>query len=55
MKYHKHLIIKVKANEDCIFKYQYDIYKNKNYINTTYSLNNAKEYIDTNYDKNYLC
>ena len=55
MKYHEHKIIKKKASCDCAVKYIYDIFKNQKYISTTYSLNNAKEYIDSNYDNSYLC
>lgn len=55
MKYHEHEIIKTKSDNDCAMKYKYDILKNKKYINTAYSLQNAKEYIDSNYDNSYLC
>jgi hypothetical protein len=55
MKYHNHEIIKTKAENDCRTEYEYNIYINQKYINTAYSLNNAKEYIDSNYDNSYLC
>ena len=55
MKYHEHEIIKSKCEDDCVVKYKYDILKDKKYINSAYSLGNAKEYIDSKYDKAYLC
>lgn len=59
MKYHGHEIIKVKedmgySGDDDFLNYVYKIYKDGEYMGEAWSLNTAKEYIDTGYDTNYL-
>ena len=58
MKYHKHEIRKIHEDlgesdpkDNCV----YEIYKDGEYIEVCLTLNNAKEFIDTDYDRNVLC
>ena len=57
MKYHGHEIKRVKMDlgenderKNCI----YEIYKNGEFIQNALSINSAKDYIDSNYNENYL-
>lgn len=57
MKYHNHEIRKVL--EDLGFpderdNYLYNIYKDGRFINVAASVNSAKDYIDNDYNENYL-
>lgn len=58
MKYHNHIIKKVIDNDVDSGRY-YDIYKNNNFVTSAWSIQNAKEFIDTfdngNYNWNVLC
>ena len=60
MKYHKHIIKKVRedlgySGKEDYLNYIYEIYdENGNWINNAWSLSSAKEYIDSGYDDNYL-
>ena len=57
MKYHGHVIVKVKADlgeEDERKNCLYEIYKDGEYIQTALTISTAKEYIDTGYNENYL-
>ena len=58
MKYHGHIIQKVfmdlgeeKPNDNKA----YEIYKDGQFVEIAWTLNNAKEFIDSNYDRRYLC
>ena len=59
MKYHNHIIEKKKVIEYDLGRKrkhnEYHIFKDNDYIQTTYSLNNAKEYIDSGYNDRILC
>lgn len=58
MKYHGHILKKIKDN-DVIGGQYFEIYKNDKYITSAWTLNNAKEFIDSfdgkNYKWNILC
>ena len=60
MKYHGHIIKVVKQDlgysdgEDNLNK-TYEIHKGEEVLAVCWSLNNAKEYIDSGYDKQVLC
>jgi hypothetical protein len=58
MKYHKHTIKKVYEDlgeMDDRLNYIYEIYNEKGeHINDALTLDSAKEYIDSDYDDNYL-
>ena len=57
MKYHKHEIKKVYTDlgeDDDRLNYTYEIYKDGKYIQTALTLSTAKEYIDSDYNENYL-
>ena len=58
MKYHGHEIRKVYQDLGYTEKEMnatYEIYKDGEYIQVCWTLNNAKEYIDTDYDDSVLC
>ena len=57
MKYHGHEIKKVNADlgendnrKNCVF----EIFKDGKYIQTALTISTAKEYIDSDYNENYL-
>lgn len=54
MKYHGCELIKVIDKEIEGGKY-YKIYKNGKYITDAWTLSNAKEFIDSGFNINYLC
>ncbi len=58
MKYHKHTIVKVYEDLgewDDRLNYVYEIYNDKGeHLNTALTLDSAKDYIDSDYDDNYL-
>ena len=57
MKYHKHEIKKVFADlgeENERNNRVYQIFKDGGFINEALTLNSAKDYIDNNYDEDYL-
>lgn len=58
MKYHNHIIKKVIDNDVDSGRY-YDIYKDNKFITSAWSIQNAKEFIDTfngtTYSWNVLC
>jgi hypothetical protein len=60
MKYHGHEIKVViqdlgYSGDESWMNKTYEIYKDNEYINVAWSLNNAKEFIDSDYDIRYLC
>ena len=58
MKYHGHEIKKVPMDlgeENPKDNKAYEIYKDGKYIEVAWTLSNAKEFIDTGYDRTYLC
>ena len=52
MKYHKHKIEVIKDSDIIGGKY-YQIYLGREYITATWTLSNAKEFIDSYHDGNY--
>ena len=57
MKYHKCEIKKVYEDlgeENKKLNYVYEIYKDGKYINVALTLSSAKEFIDNDFDTNYL-
>lgn len=58
MKYHNHIIKKVNEDlgeENKKLNFIYKIYdKNNKYIDTALTIDSAKDYIDSGYNKNYL-
>lgn len=57
MKYHKHEIKKVPTDlgeEDPRDNYTYEIFKNGEFIITALTLSSAKNYIDSDYNDNFL-
>ncbi len=58
MKYHGHEIKKVPMDlgeDSAKDNVVYEIYKDGEYIETTWTMSNAKEFIDTGYDRRILC
>lgn len=57
MKYHKCEIKKVATDlgeNEARLNFTYEIYKDNKYLNTALTLSTAKEYIDSDFDDNYL-